>query len=68
VVIDVRLGKGQGFAHAAGQPLPERVIPALNLGGLATCFADGLVRLGTEDFLVSIPESVEAAAGALGEL
>ena len=62
MVIAARLGKGEFFAYKANQLLAERAIPALDMGGLTTFFADGLVRPSTKHLLIGVPAIAYAMA------
>ncbi len=56
----VRLGKGQGFADEAGQPLAQRIVPAFHVSGLTTFFAYAAMCFIGKDLAVCLPEVVES--------
>ncbi len=65
-MIKVALGKRQGLPHEAREPLPERIVPALDMIRLATRFAHGVMVASRKDFLVGAPEIAKGATIAVG--
>jgi hypothetical protein len=52
----LRLGKRQGLAHKACESLSQRVVPALDMGGLPGLFAARRMVLVGQDFLIGFPK------------
>ena len=65
-VIKIALGKRQGLPHEAREALPERIVPTLDVIGLAALFAHGVMVAGRKDFLVGGPEIAKGATIAVG--
>jgi hypothetical protein len=57
-------GKSQRFAHQPPNPLPQRVIDALDMIGLTTLLADRAVPFGRQDHAVGLVE-IAVADGTL---
>jgi hypothetical protein len=62
----IRFGKGQGFAHEAGQALAQGVEPALDMSGLTTGLTHRLMPVGGENTPVSLPKITERVAARVG--
>ena len=58
-MIGIRLGKGQGLADVASQPLTQGVVPAFHVGGLATFLTHTAMRVLGKNLLVGFPEIAE---------
>ena len=58
-MIRIRLGKGQGLADVASQPLTQGVVPAFHVGGLATFLTHTAMRLLGKNLLVGFPKIAE---------
>lgn len=62
----IGLGKRQGFAHQASQPLAKGVKPALDMVGFAAVFADRLMTVSGKHALIRVPEITERVATGVG--
>ena len=56
LVHDHRLGKGEGHAHKTGEPLAQRVIPPLDVGGFSRLFSHGSMLLLWDHRRICRPE------------
>ena len=58
--------EGQGLAHQTTEPLPQRVIQALDMGRLAGVFTYRAVLTRRNDLLVRLPEIGVTDAAPIG--
>ena len=58
-MVGIGLGKGQGLAYEAGQPLTQGVVPTLHVSCLTAFFADTAMGCFGKDLAVRFPEVAE---------
>jgi len=56
LVHPVALAERERLPDEPGQPLPQRVVPPLNVTGLAVALVRGLVLLVRDDLAIGVPE------------
>ncbi len=64
-VHDLRLGKGQRHAHKTGQPLAQRIIPTLDMGGSPVSRAHGCMLLFRNNRSINFQKVGEAMAESI---